>query len=702
MRNSLLAGATALALFTPAAAAQPGDTHARDAVHTWVDVITVTGRPLQTDVTLNADEAPALAPDAAALAARLPGAALIDNGALSGQVQYRGLFGPRVAVRVDGQRFGSGGPNLMDPPLHYAPAPLLARIELTRGPAPVSAGPALTAQLNAVFKSIDFADGPAFEPSADLTAIARSVDESYAVGGVAGLANDRHRFQFALAEEAGEDVETPLGALNGTRHERTTYGVLYGVRLSEAATLTLSTRRHEVDDTGNPPFPMDIRYMDGTHSLAKLDAAAGVWTLSAAVGHARIDHGMNNVLLRPSPPPMRVRETLTSAETWTVEASGERALGTGRLTLGVDAERVRHDATITNPLNAAFFVTPFPDIELARTGVFAEWRGDSALGALYLGARADAHEAEAGAPTLGPALPMGPRMLADAFEAADRSWDDVTFDAMARVSRKVGDAITLRAALARKSRAGGYLQRFGWLPIPASGGLADGNTYVGSLDLAPEAATSFDLGVDYVSNDAYLSATAFVSHVDDYIQGVPAEPNTVGVIDTPLEMVSNMNGDPTPLRFSNVEARLYGLDGEFGLDLPGPWRLDGVFNWVRGERRDVDDELYRIAPASLRVGLAYEAEGWSAGAETLAVAEQDRVSAINNETATPGYVLVNLFARARLTDAVRVSAGVENLLDHRYREHLSGFNRNAGLGIGLGERIPGPGAGVWLRLDAAF
>ncbi|MEO1039825.1 MAG: TonB-dependent receptor [Pseudomonadota bacterium] len=707
MRNMFLAGAAALAIAPASAAAQStlDDTAmaARDtAVSTWVDVITVTGRPISADTELEAEYAPAIAPDAAGLAARLPGAALIDNGALSGQVQYRGLFGPRVAIRVNGQRFGSGGPNMMDPPLHYAPAPLLERIELSRGPAPVSSGPAIGAALNAVFKSIDFAPTGAFETRADLTAIARSVDESFAVGGVAGIANDRHRVQLSFAEESGGDVETPFGALVGTEHERTTWGVLYGVRLGEGSTLTLSTRGHEVDDTGNPPFPLDIRYMDAFHSMARLDTDVSQWALAFTLGHARIDHAMNNINLRPSPPAMRVRETLASGETVTFELSAERRFGTGLIRIGGDHERNRHDVTITNPLNTDFFVTPFPDIELTRLGAFAEWDGSTGLGDLYLGARVDAHEAEAGIPKLGPALPMGPRMLAANFEAADRSWDDVTVDAMARLSRRVSDAMVLRAALSRKSRVGGYLQRFGWLPISASGGLADGNTYVGSLQLDPEVATSFEAGFDYAASGVYARVTGYASHIDDYIQGAPAEPVTFGVIDTPLEMISSMNGDATPLRFSNTEARLYGIDGEFGVDLPGAWRIDGVLSLVRGEREDIDADLYRIAPSSLRVSLAYEAARWSGGVETLAVAEQDRVSAINNETATPGHVLINLFARAELNDAVRVSAGVENLLDHRYREHLSGFNRNSGLGVDLGERIPGPGAGVWLRLDTAF
>jgi iron complex outermembrane receptor protein len=349
MTSALMLSAAALAL-QAGADAPAASTQARPA---YVDVITVTGRPLNRDAdAVIALTAPPAEPDAAALIARLPGAALIDNGALSGQVQYRGLFGPRVAVAIDGERFASGGPNLMDPPLHYAPAPLLDRIELTRGPAPVSAGPSLSARANAVLKSIDYAEGGEPDFSADLTTIVRSVDESIAIGGVAGLATQRQRVQVLASVEEGGDLQTPLGTLNGTQHERVVYGAGYAARLTEAIEVTLDLRRQETGPTGNPPFPMDIRYFDTNTARAGLAFDdGGPWRFEASLNHARVDHAMNNFSLRPTPMAMRLRETFASAETAALEAQAERDLAGGVLRLGGDHEASRHDVTITNPAN---------------------------------------------------------------------------------------------------------------------------------------------------------------------------------------------------------------------------------------------------------------------------------------------------------------------------------------------------------------
>ena len=48
---------------------------------------------------------------------------------------------------------------------------------------------------------------------------------------------------------------------------------------------------------------------------------------------------------------------------------------------------------------------------------------------------------------------------------------------------------------------------------------------------------------------------------------------------------------------------------------------------------------------------------------------------------------------------VTLSAGFENLLDEAYQDHLAGYNRNAFGDVPVGERIPGAGRGVFVRLS---
>ncbi|WP_203292043.1 TonB-dependent receptor [Maricaulis parjimensis] len=665
------------------------------------DVITVTGQraALTQTRSVSPESEPVIAgADTTALIARLPGAASLGNGVLSGQVQYRGLFGSRLNIRINGQSFASGGPNLMDPPLHYAPVPLIERIEVDRGISPVSAGPGLAGGLDAVLKSSRFGEGDDFTLGYDLTLAGHTADESYAAGGLVSLANESWRFHLLGSQEAGSDRETPYGTIGGSEHERRVIG-LGGGWQSGRHELALDLRRSETGPTGNPPFAMDIRYFDTDMAQIRYRGDFDTVRLELRAGWNDVDHAMNNYDLRPAPAMMRWRETYAQAETRTFAAAlATDAMG-GELRFGLDHRAADHSVTITNPANSAFFLTSFPDIGMERTGGFVEWAGALPSGWQgELGLRVDHHTAEAGLAMTGAAVPAMPGMLAMAFNMSDRNWEDDTLDAVARLWRPLNDSTTLRVNLARKTRAPGYVERFAWLPTPASGGLADGNTYVGDIDLEAETAWVGEIGLDWASANAYARPTLFIRRIENYIQGVPFDA-TPGVINTPVEMVSNMNGDPTPLRFGNVEAELYGLDTDFGYRVDAHWRVDGTLSVVRGERRDINDHLYRVAPPNLRVGVSYDASVWSATLETLATAEQDRVSLSNGEEATPGQVLLNAYARWDIREGVSLSAGIENILDQAWRDHLAGYNRNAGSDIALGERLPGNERSLGLRLS---
>ncbi|WP_300543682.1 TonB-dependent receptor [Maricaulis sp.] len=680
---------------------QRPDAPVEPAVH---DVIVVTGYRIVTNIhvedQVSPEQAPVLGPDAAGLVARLPGAALVDNGSVSGQVQYRGLFGPRAPVAINGAAVTSAGPNLMDPPLHYAPMPLVERIEVDRGVAAVSRGPGMGGGLNVILKSVGF--GPGHDPVAqtDTMTAVRSVDGSYAAGGVAGAASESSYAELLFSYEEGGDIAFSGGDIPNSHHERTVYGIGGGLARGDHA-IEFSYRRLDTGPTGTAALAMDIDFVETDMARLSYEGMAGGITLDAALGWSDVSHGMNNFSQRPNADPMRHRFTYADARTLGAEfAVGVPAMG-GVLDLGIDREEAEHDVLITNPDNAGFFVGSLPDIAIERTGIFAEWTGEILSLDSELGLRADRHEDDAGQATTGPALPAGAQMLASMFNMADRAHEETTVDAVARFWRETDGDVTWRLTLARKTRMPSYVERYAWLPTGASGGLADGNTYVGDLHLEPEIALSIEAGFDWRGDKAYIRPTVFHRRVDGFIQGVPFDA-TPGVIDTPVEMVSNMNGDATPLRFANVDAEFYGIDADFGWQITPGWRVDGVASLVRGERRDIDDPLYRMAPARLLLDLTYDQADWSVSLEGEFVARQDRVSATNSETVTDGHAVfgANLDWYAR--DNVLVTLGAENVFDAIYERHLSGYNRVAGGDVAAGDRLPGAGRGLYARVSGAF
>lgn len=696
--TSILAASVAMiAIVLPAAV------RAEDGPDAQVIVVTAprVARTAPTESRTGRDAEPVAAPDAAAFIARLPGAALVGNGALSGQVQLRGLFGERVLLTINGQHFGSGGPNAMDPAMHYAPMVLVDRVELARGISPVRDGPGLGGAVNVVLKAPRFASGSGLTPQVDVSSQYRSADNALAMGGLVALANDKLRAGLVASWEQGDDLRIPGGRIGGSSHRRAVFGAQAGLRLGTGE-LGLEYRRQQTGGSGNPPFAMDIVYFHTDFLQARYggDLAASV-RLEAQANFTAVDHRMNNFSLRTAPAMAMVRQSDTSAETLGSGLSLRLGSAERHVRLGADFEHVDKAFRLYNPLQPAFSIMAMDRGRTSRYGAYAELRG--ALGAVQgeAGLRLDRHSAAVDAPHLGSGVTAGPRGLAAAFSLSDRDWQGTTVDGALRLWAERG-AFTPRLTLAHKTRVPSLIERFGWLPTEASGGLADGNIYQGGGGaLKPERAWLAEAGFDWAAGSAYARPAVFWRRIHDFIQGVPYDA-TPGTIDSPVEMVAAASGDATPLRFANVEAELWGADIAFGMRLAGPLRIDGVASLVRGRRVDMTDNLYRIAPASLRLALGWAAARWGLSLEGEAVDAQDRVSTSNSEARTAGHVTAAVHGHWLLRDGLRIDAGIENLFNRRYAEHLAGYNRNAASDVALGARLPGTGRSAYVRLRVAL
>ena len=81
---------------------------------------------------------------------------------------------------------------------------------------------------------------------------------------------------------------------------------------------------------------------------------------------------------------------------------------------------------------------------------------------------------------------------------------------------------------------------------------------------------------------------------------------------------------------------------------------------------------------------------------------QNQVSETNLEQETAGYAILNLSGSWRVTDQLQLAAGVDNLLDKEFEDHLGGINRAANPDIAKGARLPGYGTNVFARVSYSF
>ncbi|MFQ3322873.1 MAG: iron complex outermembrane receptor protein [Pseudomonadales bacterium] len=287
-------------------------------------------------------------------------------------------------------------------------------------------------------------------------------------------------------------------------------------------------------------------------------------------------------------------------------------------------------------------------------------------------------------------MPMVATLQNDFNNAArDQTYNNI--DAMARLDYQASETLSYTAAVSHKSRAPVYQELYLWLPLQATAGLADGKNYIGNVNLDSETSDEIELGLDLIGDKIFIAPRIFYRNIDDYIQGTPST-------NMAANMVSNMMaGDPNPLQFNNVDAVMYGFDIEWQYLISDQWQLQGTVNYVRGELRNGDDDLYRIAPPSVRISANYSHSNWNISVTGMAFAKQDNVANFNNETETSGYALFDLTGGIALSENLSINAGVNNLFDREYNDHLAGVNRAGGSDVGVGDRIPGSGRNLFAR-----
>jgi iron complex outermembrane receptor protein len=651
-----------------------------------VDEVVVVGRSVSSQLAaIDVSRQPVV--DTATVLKEIPGANINGNGPITGIAQYRGMFGDRVAVVIDDLGIVTGGPNAMDAPLSYVSPMIAEELLVTRGIAAVSSAPESIGGHVAARLSRG-----QFETSA--TGLSGFVGSRYsgngnisASAGRLTLAGDRHRVSMLAAVDDGEDIETPVGVMRPSRLHRERSDVSYAFN-GDRGSAMLFAGRLDTNDTGTPALPMDIRFIEtdlagGQAAYEMTDAVV----LEGRFAWNDVVHLMDNFGLREAPAPMMHRQNLAEGGGSHARLSLRIAGGDAEWLLGVEQVTASHDATITNPNNAMFRVANFADVRRDLGSVFVEWRGGGARVDVEAGVRAKRVEMDAGdVAASGMMGPMGDNvaLLAEAFNNRDRSQRFDTVDAVLKLATRAGEDGEWRVELGSKTRAPSYQELYLWLPLQATGGLADGRSYIGNLSLRAERSNEIVLGYARQTGAMNISPQLFYRRVYDYIQGAPTDnavANTVSMM---------MSGAPA-LEFSNVGAQIWGADLAWQYTFNERWSIDGIASYVRGRRTDVSDNLYRLAPPNASLGVTWASSALAVTTQVVAYAGQDHVAAFNDEQPTPGYGLVNAFLVWNPTESLRVEARVDNLFDTANQHHLAGINRARGSEIPVGERLYGAG-----------
>lgn len=668
--------------------------------------------------------------DAADFLNYVPGGNVNRNGPLTGIAQFRGLFGERVNLLTNDMALKPACTNAMDDPASHIPSSLFQSITVYREVTPVSTGlETIGGTVQMKSRESEFTDEKKFSLQGFGSAGYSGVSNGHYGAGLFGVANQHFRAHFAGSVERGRDYRFDrTRRVNSSKYSRETYELGFGLR-GAGHEFGFTYDNKYTGHSGTPSLPMDILFdrMSIYRGEYHWDLGSG-WKLSFLGFYQNANHVMNNFSSRPAPTnKKRWREAETELETggykFTVTIPN---IGPGSLQLGFDGDVALHNAVIRNPNNTAFFVSNFEDVNRNRYSVYAEWRGEPfekftvTTGVRYRYTYMDAGKVD-GTPARKIAAA---KTLRDRFNAADRRQDQHDVDVGMNFRYALRDSVDLVLGLARKTMAPTYQQRYTWLPLESTGGLADGRVYIGNIGLdsekSYEVVAGFDLRLDHWGDwihDIYFEPRGFYRYINDFIQGQRATDPTVLAAANAMLPGRTCPNDPSPgdndasdcvLQWANVNAQLYGTDIQAGLAVGDHFRLDGLLNYTRGQKLSgKDDNLYRIAPLNGLIRGTFSWWDFSFSTELVGALHQDKVADYNKERKTSDWSVLNLRLQYqpsyRYVQGLKIALGVDNVFDNEHTNHLNGLNRVRGTrNLPVGSRVPNPGRNLYATLTYDF
>ncbi len=624
--------------------------------------------------------------DSASMLGNAPGAAVTRNGSQTGIVQLRGLSGDRVNVLVDGMHITPACPNHMDPPMHYITADGMDSLEVIAGIAPVSqGGDSIAGSVIAKSAAPHFGNSDSMELFGKVSASYSGANNGSAMLLRAGTANEKTSIVYTGEKQLGKDLKFPGGTVKDSGYELLRHDLSLAGKTGNG-TLRLDLGKHESRNAGTPALPMDMIRDDANKTALSYNGEYDFGAVEAKIYRHEITHLMDSYSLRDLPSGMVA--PATSNDTGyllnTMLPRGSNTYRMGMEYLDNDFDSYAQSSTLT----AASLKDIIRNGKRSRLGVFGEWENNvNEQWQTVLGLRGDTVRSNADAIThLGMTPPAPVTADAAAFNASNRDLTDRNYDVVAQMRFRASDSSDYEIAVARKTRSPNLVERYLWSPSNASAGLADNKTYMGNIDLKPEVSNQISVGANWHADGWNIKPSLFYNRVNDYIQGV----------------AGLYAANAAVLKYSNINAELFGMDGSWQYRASNDFNLSGTLSYVKGLRTDISDNLYRIAPLRASINGEYTTGQWTHRAEWLLAASQENVSAYNAETETAGYTTVNLRTRYKVQKNFNISAGVENLFDQYYADHLGGINRVSGSDVVVGQHIPGAGRFGYVAMEYNF
>jgi len=623
---------------------------------------------------------PVPAHDGADYLKTIPGFSVIRKGGTDGDPVFRGMAGSRLNILLDGEQIFGGCGGRMDPPTAYVFPAAYDRITLLKGPQTVLYGAGSSAGTVLFERVID-----------------RAAQAGTAVQGSLLLGSFGRNDQMLEAKTGSENAYLRVG---GTRTDANDYKDGNGVAVHSKYTRWSGNAAVGWTPDDNTRLELTAAKSDGKAAYADRGVDGSKFArdniglkfekqhmgglldgVEAQAYYNYVDHVMDIYSMRVGNPASMMAAMNPDRKTTGGRLAGTLQLAeTSQFKVGVDTQNNVH----TGRTGAApgymgdYTLKPrVKDAEFKNVGVFGELRqGMDEQSRVVLGARVDSWEA-----TDYRTMIMRSMMTTVMNPTANQTRKATLPSGFARYEQDVSAATSAYIGIGRTTRAPDYWELFN----------KESLTTASSFDTRSEKTTQLDVGMNYRDGGATGAVSLFYSKVKDFI----------------LIQSGVMKGMDSVTVTRNVDATTMGAEASMGYPLAESWKTDLSIAYVYG-RNDTDGTaLGQIPPLEARLGLGYDDKVWTFGALLRAVSAQNRVAAKQGNiagqdiAASSGFSVFSINGGWRHSKTVQVSAGIDNVFNKTYAEHISRAGTMV-TGYTQTTRVNEPGRNAWVKANFAF
>jgi len=618
---------------------------------------------------------PVPASDGADYLKTIPGFSAIRSGGTNGDPVLRGMLGSRLNILTNGGVMLGACPNRMDAPTSYISPETYDRLTVIKGPQSVIWGPGGSAGTILFEREPEKFGTLGSRVNASLLAGSNGRFDKV-LDAAAG--NSQAYARFVGNQSRSDDYHDGNDDTVPSRWDKWNGDVTLGWTPDQDTLLELTAGK------GDGEARYAGRGMDGSQfkreslglRFEKSNLGDVLDKVEAQVYYNYADHVMDNYSLRtPSGSGMMGMPMVSNVDRRTM---GARVKATWRwadvqLVSGIDAQTNEHRQRGGMGVDAHKGQAWTKDADFHNYGAFSEltWYVSDA-DRLISGARLDrasARDLRKGSATEGDTradtLPSG-------FVRYEHD--------LAAISA------TTYIGLGHAQRFPDYWELFS--PKQAPAGAA--NAFDG---IKPEKTTQLDFGIQYRDERLEAWASGYVGQIRDYIL---------------FDYRTGMMGMSTS-QAQNIDARIMG--GELGAayKLSENWKADATLAYAWGKNSSDGKALPQMPPLESRLGLTYSRDVWSVGALWRLVAAQNRIAENQGNVVgkdydkSAGFGVFSLNGAYKVNNNLKLSAGVDNLFDKTYAEHLN-LAGNAGFGYPATDPQPvnEPGRTFWTKVDFSF